>query len=60
MKVYIVWDNDDYGSLMHPSRDEIDSIWLSEIKARWRCESLNKPKKKWMTKARVQVMEARP
>lgn len=57
MRVYIVWDNDDYGSLFSPSQDAIDTIWDSEVKAQTRVDGLNSKKKKWMTKAAWKAME---
>lgn len=58
-KVYVVWDNDNYGSLFSPSQDEIDSIYSDVVKANLRRDHLNKGKHPNYTKARVQAFEVK-
>lgn len=57
MKVYIVWDNDDFGGMFSPSPNEIDSIFQDESKANAKRDDLNKRREKWRTKARVEGVE---
>lgn len=59
MTIYIVWDNDDYGSTFSPSSDEIDSAFYDKKDADARVDHLNDGRQSWRTKARVAPQEVK-
>lgn len=54
MKVWIVWDNDDFGSTLSPSHDYIDNIYIESERAFARAAALNKGRSQHRSKARVE------
>lgn len=57
MKIYLVWDNDDYGSTFSPDIDYIVAGYKLESQAMTHVGVLNKKKRKYQTRAYFTMLE---
>lgn len=59
MKIWVVWDNDDFGSTFSPSPDEIDSAFIKKEDAEAHLAKINKNRPQHSTKAWIKQMEVK-